>query len=193
MSHETTHPSLLARLRCASDTLAWRDFDRRYGALIMRYCARRGLQQSDAEDVRQVVMMSLTQTMPAFRYDPSLGRFRDYLGRTVTHAIIRHRQRQGRELSLDHQVSGQLPAAEEDAWRREWMLHHYRQALRVVREDVDARSIEVFECLLCGETVDETAGRFSMTTAAVYKIKQRIRDRLRRQILRQLCEEDAAP
>ena len=59
MHPDTTHPSLLARIQDLDDHAAWREFDARYRDLILRYCRRKGLQPSDAEYVRQIVMLNL--------------------------------------------------------------------------------------------------------------------------------------
>ncbi len=70
MGLETTRPSLLRRLRDPQDHDAWREFDARYGELVLRYCLSRGLQHSDGEDVRQMVMLSLSRTLRSFEYSP---------------------------------------------------------------------------------------------------------------------------
>ena len=90
---DTTHPSLLARVRDPADAAAWHEFEARYRDLIRRYCRRRGLQTADAEDVGQLVMLALARALQHFTFDRSRGRFRDYLGRVVNNAIQRHLSR----------------------------------------------------------------------------------------------------
>ena len=82
MTPQTTRPSLLARVRDLDDHHAWVEFESRYRDLILGYCRRRGLQRSDAEDVRQMVMLNLAQASSRnFEYQPQRsGRFRDYIG-----------------------------------------------------------------------------------------------------------------
>jgi len=105
-SSESTHPSLLARVRDPADRAAWRQFEARYGPLILGFCRSVGLQLADAEDVRQEVMLSLSRAMPAFTYSRQAGRFRSYLGAAVRHAVIRHAERHKRTLGgLDTLVS----------------------------------------------------------------------------------------
>src|SRR5262245_43365444 len=105
MGHDTTRPSLLSRVRDTGNRSAWRDFDDRYGALIVHYCRACGLQHSDAEDVRQVVMLNLARSLPNFRYSRERGRFRSYLGRVVRNAVSQHLSRPNRRgLPLDDEV-----------------------------------------------------------------------------------------
>ena len=74
MAGNETRPSLLRRVQNSGDGQAWREFDERYRDLILRYCRRRDLQEADAEDVRQQVMLGLTQSLPRFTYDPTKGK-----------------------------------------------------------------------------------------------------------------------
>ena len=190
-----THPSLFQRLREGENDASWREFDERYRDLILRYCRTRGVQPDDAEDVRQMVMIGFAHALKNFQYDPARGRFRNYLGRCVAHAI--RRRAQARHVGTEKLV-GEFAAAIEatannelDAeWEREWMDHHYRLAMRTVRETFEPLSLEVFESLLAGSTVEEASAKFSLSTQAVHKIKQRVRNRLRELIEVQVALED---
>ena len=186
-----TRPSLLSRMRDPGDQLAWQQFDAQYHELILRYCTRRGLQLSDAEDVRQSVMLSLHRGLPQFRYSRNRGRFRDYLGRAVRHAIIELYRRQRPELSgaelRDSEVA-EDPALE-TLWEREWVLHHYRRAMAVIRTQSDPRGVEIFERLLQGQSVPRITEEMALGRNTVYKTKQRLRERLRQQIELQIEEE----
>lgn len=192
---DTTRPSLLERLRDGEDQHAWEEFDTRYRELILRYGRRSGLQPADCQDVRQMVMMGLSSALPSFVYKPDLGRFRDYLGAAVRNAIRRHRARRGRagEVPISEVDESSLPSEDEawvEAWNEEWMLHHYRRAMKRIRHDVAPKSLRMFEGLLEGLGVDELARRHAVTTDAVYKVKQRVRDRLKELVAEQLAEEE---
>jgi len=197
VSDSLTRPSLLSRVRNLDDHVSWREFDERYRDLILGYCRRRGLQQSDAEDVRQIVMLNLARRLRSFHYQPGKGRFRDYLGRSTINAMRRlHQNRQSEERG---RVAGAVNEEEEDAtieldqeWEREWMLHHYRLAMSSVRETSEPKSVEVFERLLSGESLDHVVADTGLTRDAVHKIKQRMRERLRRAVADQIAEEDLA-
>src|SRR5688572_18449843 len=62
MDISDTRPSLLKRVRDPRDAEAWRQFEGRYGELVLAYCRARGLQPCDAEDVRQLVMAKLVSS-----------------------------------------------------------------------------------------------------------------------------------
>src|SRR5580693_8053163 len=80
----TTRITLLTQLRQdPSDQAGWDEFVERYGRHIYRWCRQWRLQDADAEDVTQDILLKLSQTLRAFAYDPSLS-FRGWL-KTVAH------------------------------------------------------------------------------------------------------------
>src|SRR5262245_1522173 len=87
MAHEpSTNLSLLERLRRQpTDQQAWRDFVERYAPTIHGWCRHWQLQEADAEDVTQSVLLILATRMKTFAYDPS-GRFRAWLRTVARHA-----------------------------------------------------------------------------------------------------------
>src|SRR6516162_3025071 len=83
-SDSRTSITLLARLRHApADQAAWRQFVQRYGPKIYGWCRHWGLQEADAEDVTQDVLLKLAEKMKTFAYDAT-GSFRAWL-KTLTH------------------------------------------------------------------------------------------------------------
>src|SRR5207247_9275852 len=80
----TTRVALLTQLRQdPSDQASWDEFVERYGRHIYRWCRQWKLQDADAEDVTQNILVKLTQKLRAFAYDPSRS-FRGWL-KTVAH------------------------------------------------------------------------------------------------------------
>src|SRR5262249_23095208 len=79
-----TSPTLLSRLRHdpASEE-AWNEFIEHYGPHIYRWCRQWGLQDADAEDVAQEILLKLARKLRDFAYNPKSS-FRGWL-KTVTH------------------------------------------------------------------------------------------------------------
>ena len=67
-----------------------------YGPLVYGYCRRSLLQESDAADVSQEVMMRVSQALRRFEYDPARGSFRHWLGRVARNEVARFCEREER-------------------------------------------------------------------------------------------------
>lgn len=81
---DDTRITLLHRLnKDPGDQRSWAEFVRVYGPVIRGWCQHYGLQDSDAQDVEQNVLLKLTAKLPQFQYDPTRS-FRAWL-KTLTH------------------------------------------------------------------------------------------------------------
>jgi RNA polymerase sigma factor (sigma-70 family) len=99
-SNVATRITLLKRLQHDQhDREAWREFVAQYSPMIFAWCRRWGLQEADAEDITQMVLLKLTQKMTDFAYDPRRS-FRAWL-KAVAHNTLcdfrrsNHRMSQG--------------------------------------------------------------------------------------------------
>ncbi len=99
-SGSQTSPTLLGRLRQEPiDQAAWSELVERYGRRIFSWCRQGGLQEADAEDVTQMVLVRLAERMRTFSYDPAKS-FRGWLRTLTRHAwsdFVPARQRGGEE------------------------------------------------------------------------------------------------
>ena len=93
-----TSVTLLGRLRQdPKDQAAWNDFVARYEPKILQWCRGWRLQESDARDVTQAVLLKLHGLMAKFAYDPSRS-FRGWLKTLTHHAwrdLVAERKRAG--------------------------------------------------------------------------------------------------
>src|SRR5262245_25410182 len=134
-----TSVTLLDWLRDPSNRTAWGQFASLYGDRIRRWCLRRGLQEADADEICQHLLVEIHTRIRNFEYDPNRGRFRDWL-RTVTrnactNYLAREPSRRFRELMEDVPARADL----EDEIDREVRLELMRAALDRVREEVSER------------------------------------------------------
>src|SRR5262245_25651066 len=81
-----TSTTLLARLRrCPTDQAAWSAFVDRYAPRIYAWCRQWHVQETDAQDVTQAVLIRLAEIMRTFTYDPTRS-FRGWLKTLTRHA-----------------------------------------------------------------------------------------------------------
>ena len=192
-SNESTHRTLLARLREPADDAAWREFCDRYGELIRGFAGRRGLQASDCDDAVQDTMMALTKAMPGFSYDPAKGSFRGYLKTIVFHVILRKSYQKPGDRSLeDYMEQGEAAEAAnaEDDWETEWRQYHLRLAMRTIEAEFNEKDRAAFDAYAVrGCDAGETAARLGVSVDQVYQAKSRILRRVGELVSSQVREE----
>ena len=185
-----TRVTLLARLgRDPTDQAAWAEFVEHYGRHIYRWCRQWGLQDADAEDVTQDILVKLARKLRDFAYDPSSS-FRGWLKTVAHHAWrdfvdSRHRARaasgdsEARELLQTLEAREDLIQKLEEAFDREVL-----EAAKVqVRRRVAPHTWEAFRLVaLEGLPAAEVATRVGMQVAMVYVAKSKVQRMLQEEI-----------
>jgi RNA polymerase sigma-70 factor (ECF subfamily) len=187
-----TSPTLLGRLRQEpADQDAWGLFVERYGRLIYGWVRKWQMQEADAEDVTQMVLVRLAQRMKGFAYDPQKS-FRGWLRTLTRHAwsdFVEARQRGGRasgDTAAD-ECLGTLPARDDLVARLEEQFDRevLEEAEARVRLRVDPTTWEAFRLTAVeGLPGAEAARRLGRTVAAVFKAKTRVQALLRDEVAR---------
>ncbi len=185
-----TSMSLLARLRQgAEEQAAWAEFVRRYGQQIYRWCRKWHLQEADAQDVTQTVLVKLAEKMRTFAYDPARS-FRAYL-KTLTHYawcdFLQARQRPGAG-SGDSDVLQVLQNVE----ARDDLVKHLHaefdhelldDAMERVRQRVEPHTWEAFRLTaLDGLSGAEAAAQLGIKVATVFKARSKVQKMLQEEV-----------
>ena len=187
-----TRVSLLGRLRRDPANQAhWAEFVGHYGAKVYSWSRRWGLQEADAQDVTQDVLLRLAEKMRDFAYDPARS-FRGWLRTLAQHAwsdFVSSRQRPGLG-SGDSQVAQLLStvAARQDLLSRleeEFDRELLELAIAKVRLRVAPQTWEAFRLTaLEGLSGAEAAGRIPMQVAQVFVAKRRVQLLLQAEVAR---------
>ena len=113
----TTSATLLKRIGELGDDASWREFYARYMPLIYSVARQQGLDDADAEDVVQAVMLGVARGID--RYDRSRGQFRRWLLGATFNKIRDVLARRGPQALSD---TGDLPQEpqEDDPFVRIW-------------------------------------------------------------------------
>jgi RNA polymerase sigma factor (sigma-70 family) len=191
-SHSRTSPTLLGRLRLApTDQAAWDAFVHRYGRKIYSWCREWRLQESDAQDVTQAVLLKLADKMRNFTYDPA-GSFRGWLKTVTRHTwsdLRGAQQRHGRG-SGDSDVLSQLHSVEarEDLVKcleEEFDQELLEEATARVRLRVAPHTWEAFRLVaLEHRSGAEAAAELGMKVATVFVAKSKVQKMLREEVRR---------
>jgi RNA polymerase sigma-70 factor (ECF subfamily) len=186
----TTCVTLLVRLRqYPSDQAGWDEFVERYGRHIHRWCRYWKLQDADAEDLTQDILMKLMHKLQAFAYDPSRS-FRGWL-KTVAHHAWRdfvdrrsysHRAAgdgQAQELFLTLKAREDLVQRLEAAFDLELLeAAKVRVRLRVAPHTWEAFRLTALEGLPVAEVANQVRLRVAMVYAAKSKVQKLLKEEI---------------
>jgi len=187
-----TRATLLGRLRQdPADQTAWTDFVQHYGRKVYAWCRAWSLQEADAQDITQTVLLKLSATMHDFQYDPTRS-FRSWL-RTVAQRAwydfleVRRKSAQGSGDTLIHEQLASVEA-------RDDLVRHLDEefdrelleiATNLVRLRIAPQTWEAFQLTaLEGLSGAEAAARIGMQVAQVYVARRRVQTMLADEVRR---------
>jgi RNA polymerase sigma factor (sigma-70 family) len=146
----STRQSLMLGIQDARNETAWATFLDIYFPIVYRYCRLRKLQEADARDVTQDVMVRVRRYIKNYRREK--GRFRGWLARVARNEIARHFARSNRDRAHgsvgcdDGEV--EIEALEDHPdldWERIFTAHLLEAALTRVTAEFNDKQWEAFE------------------------------------------------
>ena len=196
MSHleaSSTSASLLLALRDPRDGPSWQTFVNVYGRLIYQHARRQGLQDADAADVTQEVLLEVARCIRSFEYDPAKGRFRNWLGLLTQRRVYRRTSVQARR---DVAAGGDAPQPEmpddnavDASWIEDWNDWLLRTALERVQPHFEENTWRAFEeSWVKNRPAAEVAGALGVGIDNVYLARSRVLKKLEAEI-RYLAED----
>jgi RNA polymerase sigma factor (sigma-70 family) len=182
---DDTSITLMMRLqRFPADPQAWDEFVERYRPMIRAWCLKWQLQDSDAEDVVQDVLVKLVAAIRKFQYDPARS-FRAWLKTVTQHAlsdfVASHRKDPNQTAAPIDMVAESVEAKSdleqrlEDAFDAEVL----ELAMHRVKHRVKAGTWDAFHLTAVdGLTGAVAAARLQIPVAHVFVAKNRVQKML---------------
>ncbi len=194
-SDPATRPSLLVRLRNSRDDQAWVEFTAVYEPVIYRMAQRRGLQDADAREVVQEVLMSVASAIARFDVDAA-GSFRGWLARITRNAAIdQFRKRAASEQAtgtsdmqrqLDQLACDQQCRDEFDQDRRQQLFRWAASEVR--RRTGETNWIAFWKTSVDAKPIADVAAELGISEGAVYVARCRVLKRIRELVHDRLSE-----
>jgi RNA polymerase sigma-70 factor (ECF subfamily) len=185
-----TRNSLLLQMRNPRDAVAWEQFVEIYRPAVYRLARRRGLQDADADDLAQRVLMSVSKAIGKWEKDENRGTFRAWLLRVARNAIVNAVTRRPADsakggtsvlVRLNEQAATDNAVADliEDEHRRAV----FRWAAEEVRSEFHQSSWLAFQLTAVEQlSVEDAAAEVGKSAGAVYAARSRITRRLKQKI-----------
>lgn len=176
---ESTHGSLLERLRQPGEPLAWQRFVQLYTPLLISWSRRLRLQDADAADLVQDVLMHLVRKLPEFDYQPGKS-FRGWL-----HTVLVNKWR---DRSPSPAAGGKLPEVgrpdpQVQLTEAEYQQHLVGRALQLMKAEFPDITWKAFwEYFACGRPAAQVAQELKTTVNVVYLARSRVMTRLRQEL-----------
>ena len=185
-----TRPSLLLRLRGDRDERAWAEFLILYEPLILRLMRRRGLQESDARDTTQQVLLRISGAIERYQPDGAVASFRRWLFRVARNVVVTFLMRKSKQPeSLDEQHLAELcestlpSSSESDLFDQEYQQQVLAWATEQVRREFRDTTWRAFvETNINGRPIAEVAAELNLSPGSVYVARSRIIARLRTKV-----------
>jgi RNA polymerase sigma factor (sigma-70 family) len=168
-----------------ADGASWEEFARRYGPAVFQWCRQWGLQEADANDVTQNVLLKLVEHMKVFQYDPA-GSFRAWLKTVSYHAwakfcTARHKDKERH----DDEALASARAKEDLAARleREYDQELLDLAMVRVAQRVEPHTWEAFRLLaIKGQSGAEVARQLNLRVATVHVARSKVQRMIREEL-----------
>lgn len=185
-----TRDSLIVRLTEAEDAAAWERFQVVYRPMLYRLAQRWGLQDADAQDLVQEVLVAVARSIGKYERRAASGGFRSWLAQIARHKfadLLNRQQRQavGSGQTDVHLWLSQLPdrSAASSRWDLELRRELFQWAANVVRESSHERTWEAFQrTAVEGQPVVSVADQLGLSVAQVYVARSRVMSRIRRAV-----------
>ena len=185
-----TSLSLLTRARADMSDDAWQQFAELYALLLRSWLARFDVPATDADDLIQEVLLTVSRELPRFEHSGRAGAFRSWLRTILVHRLRDFwRSRKYRPAATGGSTwAEQLEqlADESSNASREWNLEHDRHVmsrlLESVRPRFEPQTWEAFRRqMFDGQRADAVAAELGMPLNSVYVARSRVLSILRRE------------
>jgi len=187
-----TRWSLLSRLKDWDDQESWRQFFDTYWQLIYKTGLKAGLNEAEAQDVVQEVIISVARHMSEFKANPDSGSFKSWLMNITRWRITDQFRKRARDQALRHtpahpggpdgthtatveRVADPAGLRLETEWAEEWEKNVIHVALQRVKTRVKPEMFQIFDLLVNKRWAAlKVARRLRVSLAQVYYAKYKV-------------------
>lgn len=185
-----TRDSLLVQVKDPRNAEAWERFARIYRPVVYRLARQKGMQDADAQDLAQQVLVAVAAAIGQWEPNNEAVRFRHWLRRVARNAIVNALTRQPRDRAVGGSslldLLNELPQGDDETDRQielEYQREAFLQAADVVRQDVRPDTWQAFELtVIDGYSIEDAAQELGKSVGVIYLARSRIMRRLREAI-----------
>ena len=185
-----TRSSLIAQVQSPEDREAWDQFVLIYRPVIYRMARRRGMQDADAQDLSQDVLIRISKSIKGW-VPQECVRFRHWLRKVASNAIVTALTKLKPLGIVNGSAAEQILAEAPEAsavtseLQDECFREQYLCAAAIVRVDVSPATWAAFEqTVIQGQSCEEAAESLGKSLGTIYAARSRILKRLQIEVQR---------
>ena len=195
-NNETTRSSVIRAVANTENEAAWQRFFDLYAGFVFSIARSKGLNDTDADDIVQMVFSDLARNLPSFKYDREKGRFRPYLAALVKWRVIDRLKavRRDADLKADFMEEAKSAATteDEDFEEREGQSAAMEETLRRIKPEVRPEHYAAFVASAVeGQDTDVVTKLYGISRDSLYQIRKRLTVKLREKLAEVRAEMDA--
>ena len=195
-NNETTRSSVIRAVANTENEAAWQRFFDLYAGFVFSIARAKGLNDTDADDIVQMVFVDLMRNLLSFKYDREKGRFRSYLAALVKWRVIDILKavRRDADLKADFMEEAKSAATteDEDFEEREWQSAAMEETLRRIKPEVRPEHYAAFVASAVeGQDTDVVTKLYGISRDSLYQIRKRLTVKLREKLAEVRAEMDA--
>ena len=189
-----TRQTLLSRLKNWDDQRSWQEFFDTYWRLIYSAALKAGLTDTEAQEVVQETIITVSRQMPEFKYNRQDGSFKGWLLQTTRWRIsdqFRKRAPEGdagASWPKDETGTAEVErvadptASVETLWDEAWERNLVEAAVERVKGQVEPKEFQMFDLHVRREwPVRQVAEKLRTTQAHVYYAKYKVARLIRKE------------
>ena len=193
-NNETTRSSVIRAVANTENEAAWQRFFDLYAGFVFFIARSKGLNDTDADDIVQMVFVDLVRNLPSFKYDREKGRFRSYLAALVKWRVIDRLKAVRRDAALKAGFMEEVKETgqgDEEFADREWKAVAMDHALRRIKSSVRPEHYAAFVASTVeGQDTETVMKLYNLSRDNLYQIRKRLSERLRKVMSEVLAEMD---
>jgi RNA polymerase sigma factor (sigma-70 family) len=189
----STRASLIESIKNIDDHQSWSQFVSIYGQLIRRLGLSACLNEDEADEVVQDVLISVARHIGSFKYDPKVSSFKNWLSKMTRWRIQSQRRKRWRQkLTIgndpdDSRSTGlleRIPSPPSDnVLDAEWAREMFEAAIGRVKKKVDAKQYQMyFLHVLKARDVADVCCQLKVNRGQIYLAKFRIQRAIEKEL-----------
>ena len=188
LKYPTTSKTLLDRI-AAGDEISWDEFYTRYCGIVRNLAMYNGLDDAEADDICQQVMLQFFKQSKTFKFDPDIARFRTYFGKIIQSKIADYYRKKTDEPTDEIEIEDEKRPTEE-LFLTEWRKMILKEAKRELKNRVAPETFQAYELYAVQHRpVEKVAAYLDCSVNQVYQAKKRC-FAMMREILLKMNEQD---